>query len=117
MVSRSKSRTTQGAKKAAIGLDKIGNKKLSEISAADFLDALNSSGVTTQALAVWPEKKKLELHFEPENTGKLVIKDLINIIRGEKKKREYELPFLGFQDVVYENLLDRLVTDIEKRIR
>jgi len=42
-------------KKAAIDIDTLGDKTLGEVSAADFLTALNAGGLTAQHLAVWPE--------------------------------------------------------------
>jgi len=78
-------------KRAAIDLDAIGEKKLSEISAADFLTALNAGGVSFQAHhRIWPEKKKVELWVEPENLGGVRVGDLVNVIRAEKKKVELE---------------------------
>ena len=110
------------AKKAAIDLDNLGEKTLSEISAADFLTALNAGGVALQGVTVWPEKKKLELYVEPENLGKVNVKDVIIRIRAEKKKLELEkMP--GFEhwrdprDFLYDDLLNRLTQDIEARLR
>ena len=78
-------------KRAAIDLDAIGEKKLSEISAADFLTALNAGGVSFQAQQrIWPEKKKVELWAEPENLGGVRAGDLLNALKVEKKKVELE---------------------------
>jgi hypothetical protein len=86
-------------KKAAIDLDAIADKKLSEISAADFLTALNNGGVSAAAgFKVWPEKKKVELFIGPENLGGLSAGGLLNGIR-EKKKVELE-KFPGPETVV-----------------
>ena len=89
------------AKKAAIDLDNIGEKTLNEISAADFLNALNAGGVALQNITLWPEKKKIELYVEPENLGKINVRDVIIRIRAEKKKLELEkMP--GFEQVKVE---------------
>lgn len=78
-------------KRAAIDLDAISQKKLSEISAADFITALNAGGISLQAqLRIWPEKKKVELFVEPENLGGVSVGDLLNVVRAEKKKVELE---------------------------
>jgi hypothetical protein len=80
-------------KRAAIDLDAIGEKQLSEISAADFLTALNAGGISAQVHhRIWPEKKKVELWAEPENLGGVKVGDLLNVIKAEKKKVELEKP-------------------------
>ena len=81
-------------KKAAIKFEDIAEKKLSDISAADFIAALNAGGATQAVgLHVWPEKKKLELFTEPENVTGITVKDFLGIMAGEKKKRELEKPW------------------------
>jgi hypothetical protein len=60
----------QPKRKAAIKPEILGNKRLSEISAADFLEALNSGGKTAaSAIRVWGGKKLAEYWVEPENGG------------------------------------------------
>ena len=109
-------------KKAAIDLDSIGEKTLAEISAADFLGALNAGNNALAQITIWPEKKKIELLVEPENLGRLVVKDILSVIRLEKKKYELEkIP--GFEnwrdprEQVYDDLLNRLTRDLEVRLR
>jgi hypothetical protein len=109
-------------KKAAIDLEEIQSKSLSDITAADFLAALNAGGISAQHLTVWPEKKKVELWREPENFGEIRVRDVLSVIRNEKKKVELEkLP--GFEtwrdprEFVYDDLLTRLTRDIETRLR
>lgn len=78
-------------RKAAITIESIAEKKLSEISAADFLEALDTRGVTSIAgIRVWPEKKKLEYLLEPENLGGVRLGDLLRGVFAEKKKLELE---------------------------
>ena len=43
-------------------MDMLGDKSLGEVSAADFLTALNAGGLTLQHLTVWPEKKDRIVH-------------------------------------------------------
>lgn len=112
------------AKKAAIDLDTIGDKRLSEVSAVDFLAALDVGGLASNQLYVWPEKKKVELWVEPEHIylGKILVKDFFEQMRKEKKKLELE-KFPGFEnwrdprDLVYDDLLNRLTRDLEDRLR
>jgi hypothetical protein len=109
------------AKKAAIEIDKIRDTPLSELTADVFLEALGA-GQALQHLAFWPEKKKYELYVEPENIGRIPFDRFRDIIKGEKKKAERELP--DFLDHIrwpdrfaYEQLVDRLAKDIEGRLR
>jgi hypothetical protein len=79
-------------KKAAIDLDDIQDKNLDQVSAADFLTALNSSGATGAAvLRAWPEKKKYELLLEPEFNKGIKVGVLVGRLK-EKKKFELEKP-------------------------
>jgi hypothetical protein len=82
------------AKRAAIDLDAIGERTLDEVKASDFLEALNAGGMAIHYLAVWPEKKKVELWAERETVGRIPVKDVIEVVRTEKKKQERE-PYLG----------------------
>jgi len=88
----------ENQKRASIDMDEIRKKNLGEVSAADFMEALNLSGGTAiRHFNIWPEKKKYELWSEPEhniNVGKVF--DFLN----EKKKRELEKPPL------YEGVFD-----------
>lgn len=109
-------------KKAAIDPDTLSEKTLGEISAADFLTALNVGGDAIQQIALWPEKKKIELLVEPENMTKLNVRDVLIRIRLEKKKLELE-KFPGLEnwrdprENLYDDLLNRLARDLEIRMR
>jgi hypothetical protein len=114
------------AKQAAVNKD-IFDKKLGDISAAEFLSSLNN-GSFAQYFGVWPEKKKLELELEPvvDKLKGIKISDFLDLIRGEKKKVELE-KFPGFErwrdpreiyeGINYDILLDRLAKDLEQRFR
>jgi hypothetical protein len=78
------------SKKAAIDLDDIQEKALDQVTAADFLNALNNSGVRgAVVMRVWPEKKKVELLLEPEFPRGITVGRLIDRL-AEKKKYELE---------------------------
>jgi hypothetical protein len=82
--------TMQAGKKAAIDVDDIQDKTLDQVSAADFLTALNNSGRTgAMVLRAWPEKKKYELLLEPEFNRGINVGVLVGRLR-EKKKYELE---------------------------
>lgn len=114
-------------KKAAIDLDEIKDKKLDEISASEFLSALKEGGASLDHLTVWPEKKKVELYVEPENWGNFHVDDILDVIKNEKKKTELEKnPMESWRDprrtpdprnMTYDQLLNRLATDLEERFR
>ena len=74
-------------------IDNVAEKTLNDISAADFLSALDAGGLSVHSLRVWPEKKKYELYAEPENYGGVKVGVLVRGI-AEKKKVEMEKPDL-----------------------
>jgi hypothetical protein len=77
-------------RRAAIDLDAIQEKTLREISAADFLEALEAGGASLGNLRPWPEKKKVELLVGPENLSGMSLGGLLKGLR-EKKKVELEI--------------------------
>jgi len=109
-------------KRAAIRPDDISKRKMSEISATDFLKALNDPNVGIQIghlSHIWPEKKKVEYWGEPENLSGIRVGDLIHYLRGEKKKFELEKPPGGEnwvidREILYKDLYTRLSRDLAK---
>lgn len=106
-------------KRAAIDIDEVGEKQLGEISAADFLQALDAGDLS---ITLWPEKKKVEYWPEPENWEPVRVIDILDVLRKEKKKLELE-KYPGFERVIdplgnipYERLLDRVVRDVEDKL-
>jgi len=80
-------------KAAAIVADKLLDSPLKQLTAAQFIGALQARQMTAD-LTMWSEKKKHELEIEPV-LDKLRLRDFIEIIervKGEKKKVEYEIP-------------------------
>ena len=111
-------------KKAAIDLDAIGSKTLAEISAADFLAALEQADVSIQRLVGLPEKKKYELWIEPEDQPPPppTVGGVIDWVRTEKKKVELEVPpafgaWKKIQEVRYNELVARVARDVEATLR
>jgi hypothetical protein len=95
------------AKRAAIARDAIAERKLSDVSAAQFLEALDAGayGTAVGTLKIWPEKKKVELWAEPEHYGGISVGAIHGVLR-EKKKLEFEKPWpteihkrVGVEDV------------------
>lgn len=77
-------------KRAAIDPDDLQDRRLNEITAADFLSALSLKGADgLRFFYAWPEKKKYELYVDPESHGTLTLGTLVIRIR-EKKKIELE---------------------------
>jgi hypothetical protein len=119
-----KSGEQEGAQMRSAAIDADGRERPTtrEISAAEFLIALEQSGVGLQQLVGLPEKKKLELWVEPENVDLPSVDDLIDWIRQEKKKVELELPpNLGYwqkiREARYNELVDRVARDVEAKLR
>lgn len=94
-------------KTAAVEFEKIEQKSLKDISAAEFIEGLSASN-KLEAVLFLPEKKKVELEVEPGILGKLDVSRFVDILerfKGEKKKRELEVdPVL---DVIRPYDLDR----------
>ncbi len=78
-----------GRQRAAIDVDAIQEKTLSEISAVEFLTALNAGSLGAIGLHAWPEKKKVEFELDPQTLGNLRVGQVVNVIT-EKKKTELE---------------------------
>lgn len=79
-------------KRAAVPAD-LAERQLGELSAVDFLTALQGAKVTQAELGVLADKKKFELWIEETQVDKIPIKDLVERLRGEKKKLELEKNF------------------------
>lgn len=77
------------AKRAAIDPD-ILDRPLGELSAADFVGALTGAGLAGHELTVLADKKKYELWVDETPIVKIPLKDLLDRVRGEKKKLELE---------------------------
>jgi hypothetical protein len=76
-------------KRAAIDVDAMLEKPLDQLSAADFVTVLTSSGASgLHLLRYWPEKKKYELFVEPENYGTV---NIGVIFKGVREKKKYEI--------------------------
>ena len=75
-------------KKAAF--EKLLEQPIKEINVSQFLEALDAGGYSVKHLTVWPEKKKVELHVQPENDGEIKLGDLLDKLQNEKKKYEEE---------------------------
>lgn len=76
-------------KRAAVDPD-ILDRPLGELSAADFVGALASARLAAPELAVLADKKKYELWVDETPIAKVPFKDLLDRVRGEKKKLELE---------------------------
>lgn len=110
-------------KRAAIAQD-ISAKKLSDVSAAQFLEALDAGAFgAIGKLKIWPEKKKVELWAEPEHYGGISVGALEGVLR-EKKKLELEKNFpaeihkrVGSEEVIDPRVILRDPTFIKEVAR
>ena len=106
-------------KSSAIQPDDIDDVTLDKISAKQFIEALQERK-SVDYVRFWPEKKKFELELPIDFTG-FKVKDFIDIVKGEKKKHEYELPPGFFEEFgptpqparVLEQKLDQLTGQIQ----
>lgn len=80
-------------KSAAIQPDQFDSVELDKLSATQFIEALQAKKAF-DLVRFWPEKKKYELEIEPVLGGTQLkhFIEIINNIKNEKKKAEYELP-------------------------
>jgi hypothetical protein len=76
--------------RSAIPPDELLDRPLGELSAADFLAALSHPKLDQRIVSFLPEKKKYELWIEEGWLPRLNIRELLDRLRGEKKKLELE---------------------------
>src|SRR5258708_23050185 len=81
--------------KAAIDVDAALQKPLGEISAAQFLQVLAHPKIGGSKFGILADKKKYELWVEEGEIFKVPVGEIIQRLRGEKKKVELEVPYLG----------------------
>ena len=77
------------ARKAAVDAD-ILDRPLGEITAAEFVGALTGVKLAARELTVLADKKKYELWVDETPIEKISVSDLLDRVRGEKKKLELE---------------------------
>jgi hypothetical protein len=107
-------------KQAAIDFEKLSSKKLSEISAKDFLDGLQNQGLLG-SVGLIKKDKRVEYLLEPERLPDLDFKSLIEVIKDRKKWVEREKYPLGEVltdpfDLVADSLVDRVARRVEERL-
>src|SRR5262245_16087572 len=77
--------------KAAIPADETLSRSLSDMSAAEFVQLLGRTDIVDRrAIAMLPDKKKYELWVDEEVVLKKPVGDLLDLLKGEKKKLELE---------------------------
>lgn len=101
-------------KKAAIPEDLL-DKPLADISAAELVKALSISREPHLG-HILADKKKYELWVEENPVERIPLRELLDKLRGEKKKVELELPF-DIGQVINPPVLDRLADAVAKRLR
>jgi hypothetical protein len=106
-------------KKAAIRPDKdLLNKPVQELSAVQLIEALNASR-SPAAGAILADKKKYELWIEENPIPRITVAELIERLKGEKKKVELEIP-PGFREVVnppdFEHLVERVAEKVMEKL-
>lgn len=94
------------ASRTAIPPDEILQRPLGELTAAEFLTALSHPSVDKRSLSILPDKKKYELWVEEDGIPKITVLDLLDRLRGEKKKLELEKFHIEDIKMVRENVFD-----------
>ena len=78
-------------RRSAIPPDELLERPIEQLSAAEFISALNHPALDQAAVRLLPDKKKYELWVEEVDVTKLTTRDLVDRLRNEKKKVEIEL--------------------------
>jgi hypothetical protein len=68
----------------------LADRPIGELSAVELMSALRGAQLEPGALAILPDKKKFELWVDEDGINKLNLGDLLDKLRGEKKKVELE---------------------------
>jgi hypothetical protein len=117
---------------AAISKDVL-DRPLGELNAAEFLQALGTLRVPPESLAILADKKKYELWIDEGTLPKLPVGELVEKLRGEKKKLELEKrliiedlpkrytefefdPTRGIDPVIREELVTEIVNEVVNRL-
>lgn len=119
-------------KRAAIPADAL-DRPLGELNAAEFLTALEGARITAPELGILADKKKYELWVEETQVSKIPVRDLLERIRGEKKKLELEKsprweyvkrdveleidPRHLFDPVVFGPLVEEIATQVANKLQ
>jgi hypothetical protein len=82
----------EGKRKAAIDLDEVLERPLDGLSAVEFLQVLSHPKLSASHRQILADKKKYELWVDEGTTVTVSVGELLDKIRGEKKKLEYEIP-------------------------
>ncbi len=111
--------------------DKLLDKSLSELSAAQLIDVLNRGDALGQgSLALLPDKKKYELWVEEGGFVKIPLRELLRRLRAEKKKielekfkieidlkRSMEFDFDPTRRLIDPRIIDEIATQVAAKLR
>jgi len=107
--------------KAAITPDELLDRPLGDLSAVQLLQVLNHSSVSRAQVQLFADKKKYELWVEEDPILKVNVRELLETIKGEKKKVEREVPDIIGPVVNPEfdraQLVEEIATLVEQRMR
>jgi hypothetical protein len=110
------------ARRAAIDVDKVLQKPLKDISAVELIHALSRDDLAS-ARSLVSDKKKYELWTDETVVIEIPLADLLDRIKGEKKKLELEVPpWFRFEDplagpgMVSDQLVSRIADAVEARL-
>jgi hypothetical protein len=78
-------------RKAAIDVDALMDRPLTELNAGEFLQALSDPTIARDAVLI-ADKKKVELWVEENVIFRIPLREILEKLRIEKKKAELEIP-------------------------
>lgn len=105
-------------RKSAIEFEKTLEKPLGEVTAAEFVAVLNNPKLGGKLHPI-TDKKKYELWVEEGTIEKIPLGELIEKLKGEKKKAELEFVEYGkrvFREQLTADTYGQLVGDIAARV-
>jgi hypothetical protein len=112
------------SRKAAIDIDKVLDSPLNKLSAVDLLKALGHPKVSGVGISLLPDKKKYEVWVEEVDLVRVSLREILEKVRGEKKKLEHETPDLfgeriqvGPREFDYTRLVEDIAARVEERLR
>jgi hypothetical protein len=110
-------------RRAAVDVDAMLKRSLNDLSAADFIRLLGHREYVGLAPIV-ADKKKVELWIDEGPIFEVPLEDILDKIRGEKKKVELEVPDIYgpivnpaiIRQLDYSRLVQDVAALVEKRI-
>ena len=114
-------------REAAIDIDEMLDRPLNKLTAAEFVQVLSHPKAQQVGSWIISDKKKYELWVEENQILRISVRELLDKLRGEKKKYELE-PFIdigtkvfpggmaGQSESQYARLVEVIARQVEERM-